>query len=126
MKSILSLFSPSKPELSPLQSLALVPDRPSLIYHAGELVSGHIVITVNGQVDISQVQISLKGKANVCLPLDKSEQQKPENKLNGMIVTHLKKDISIIDLVYNPAAGKFFFTISIFPFPFNNRSFLQF
>ena len=146
MNNILNIFKPSQPlPTNLIQSLALVPDRPSLTYNSGELVTGHCIISVNGTLDISQIEIKLSGKAKVELPVTNSQssstnhhnqnqhqhvggqhhagQQQVINTWlffdsRGLIFVYscgikvVKKDCSILKLLYNPATGKSVCTIT--------------
>ena len=131
MNSILNLFKPNQPiPTSTIQSVALVPDRPSLTYNSGELVSGHCIISVNGSLDISQIEIQLSGKAKVAIPVTVSAKEHARQQqhhhhagqviapgttatthtttttINGQVTTLVQKEASILKLIYNPATGK--------------------
>lgn len=123
MNNILNLFKPSQPiATSTIQSVALVPDRPSLTYNSGELVSGHCIISVNGTLDISQIEIKLSGKAKVAIPVTTTAKDARHNQhlhqqhapnsssttihnSNGQVTNIITKEASILKLVYNPATG---------------------
>lgn len=122
MNNILNLFKPSQPiPTSTIQSVALVPDRPSLTYNSGELVSGHCIISVNGSLDISQIEIKLSGKAKVAIPVtttakdarhqhQQHHQQHVPNTThtNSQVTNIIHKEVSILKLIYNPATGELF------------------
>jgi hypothetical protein len=48
-----------------LQSFALVCDRPQPVYRPGEVISGHCVIYLNGEMSLTQLEIKLHGCAEV-------------------------------------------------------------
>lgn len=111
----MNLFKSSQPT-SLIQSVALVPDRPNLTYNSGELVTGHCIISVNGSLDISQVELKLSGKAKVAIPVTRnqsqsnihnhSHQQQQQQQHQQNVTTIVRKECSILKLVYNPATGE--------------------
>ncbi|KAF7494348.1 Arrestin domain-containing protein 4 [Sarcoptes scabiei] len=80
----------------------LVPDRPSASYAGGELVTGHCIITVEGNVSFDFVEVKFVGKARVSLPI-KDGNNNGGGSGGGKESNCFTKDHNIIEMVYKPS-----------------------
>lgn len=92
---------------SAVTSVSLVPDRPGLTFNAGELISGHCILTIDGSLDLSKVAIKFTGKAQVVIEESRNSSAVNNNLHNhGSKTVRHEQKITILENVYNPATGK--------------------
>ncbi|XP_027197857.2 arrestin domain-containing protein 2-like [Dermatophagoides pteronyssinus] len=86
--------------MNQVTSVTLVPDRPSATYTSGEVVTGHCIVTVTGEMDFDCIEIKLVGKSRVEIPTNDSSRNN-NDKNNGF--DKYIKELSLLELVYKPS-----------------------
>ncbi|KAH7637005.1 hypothetical protein DERF_009263 [Dermatophagoides farinae] len=86
--------------MNQVTAVTLIPDRPSATYTSGEVVTGHCIVTVTGEVDFDCIEIKLVGKARVEIPTNDNSRNN-NDKNNGF--DKYIKEISLLELVYKPS-----------------------
>lgn len=94
--------------MNQVTSVTLVPDRPSATYTSGEVVTGHCIVTVTGEMDFDCIEIKLVGKSRVEIPTNDSSRNN-NDKNNGF--DKYIKELSLLELVYKPSTGMFVFLL---------------
>jgi len=78
-----------------LQSFVIVCNKPQPVYGPGEIISGNCVITLNGELDLRQLEIKLEGCAEV-------KWTETHNKHSTTYhATH-----PCIEMIYSPGSGE--------------------
>jgi len=83
-----------------LQSLVIVCDRPQPVYGPGEIISGNCVITLNGELNLSQLELKLEG----CAEVKWTESY-------GRYTNTYHAIHPFIEIIYFPSSGKKFLKI---------------